>query len=301
MRKKLPVNLERKVLVKNRHCCCICQRDGFGQEVIVHHIDGDNSNNTTSNLAVLCLIHASMADAALRKGKLGAGKKLKPEEIKEYKKIWERKIELESKQRRQFLPVYKRKQLEIMYHFEINRIKNELLSFKDTDKRIKEKFDFFDYLVIEELTSGVKIRNILLKAYSDLGLFTIGETQLPKRLASSIWGLFIHLVGPDKVKMDQDDKKLFTESLKVLSNLGEFSAEFSNNKSVLKKICNVIYDFYEIGIWYKLKKEKNKIYKALLKIKESCLKFEENKRIPKYIKERRVRRAIVDNILKQIK
>lgn len=108
MRQKLPPSLERRVLVKNGHCCCICQGDGCGKEVLIHHIDGNNSNNVESNLAVLCLIHASQADAGLRQGKLGAGKKLKPDSVRQYKKIWQRKRRTET------LPLRAKKQLEIL-------------------------------------------------------------------------------------------------------------------------------------------------------------------------------------------
>ena len=47
-----------------------------------------------ANLAVLCLVHASAADAGLKKGKLGSGKKLKPDEVREFKKIWEKERDI---------------------------------------------------------------------------------------------------------------------------------------------------------------------------------------------------------------
>ena len=81
MRPKFPPSLERRLLVNNSTVCFVCQGDGYGKGVSIHHIDGNNSNNIESNLAVLCLVHASMADAGLRKGKLGAGKKLKPDSV----------------------------------------------------------------------------------------------------------------------------------------------------------------------------------------------------------------------------
>ncbi len=92
MRKKLPKETEIEILIRNRNCCCICQDSGIGKEVIIHHINGNSSRNDITNLAVLCLTHASDADAGLRKGKLGAGKKLSSELVIEYKKRWEQKI-----------------------------------------------------------------------------------------------------------------------------------------------------------------------------------------------------------------
>jgi hypothetical protein len=211
MRQKLPLSLERRVIVKNKNCCCICQGDGYGKEVLIHHIDGNNSNNVESNLAVLCLVHASMADAGLRQGKLGAGKKLKPDSVKQYKKMWERKIGFERQHRRETLPLKTKKQLEILYKFEINKTKNLVLSLSDRDKRVKEAFDYFDQLVIEEFISGLNIRGILVDAYSDLSVQTIDTRVLPQRLAKSLWGLLLHLVGPEYVSITAKDKKILLE------------------------------------------------------------------------------------------
>lgn len=103
-RKKLNSSTEQCILIKNRHCCCICQEMGIDKEVIIHHIDGNNRNNVISNLAVLCLVHASKADAGLHKGKLGSGRKLTPKYVLKYKDIWEKrcnkpsyKIDIEEK------------------------------------------------------------------------------------------------------------------------------------------------------------------------------------------------------------
>lgn len=87
---KVPPNKEVRILVRNKHTCCICRNSD--REAIIHHIDGNPSNNKDENLAVLCLDHASKADAGLKKGKLGAGKKFTAEEIKRYKELWENKV-----------------------------------------------------------------------------------------------------------------------------------------------------------------------------------------------------------------
>ncbi len=123
MRPKLPSSIERRVLLQNRHCCCVCQVDGHGKEVLIHHIDGNNRNNVESNLAVLCLVHASMADAGLKHGKLGSGKKLKPDSVRQYKKIWQKKADLASQHRIETLTLRAKKQLEILYKFEIHKTK----------------------------------------------------------------------------------------------------------------------------------------------------------------------------------
>lgn len=302
MRKLLPKTLERNILVKNRHCCCICQSIGFGHEVLIHHIDGNNSNNILENLAVLCLVHASQADAGLVKGKLGSGKKLKPDEIKEYKRIWEKKIEVENKIPKRQIPIYKKRQIEILYDFEIHKIKNELLSFKGNDKRINDKLSFLDQLVVEEFISGIKIRNILIEAYHDIAFQSPGSgVLLTKRLAKSIWGLFIHLVGPDYVQISKDDRILLKGSIDALTTLGEFAAEFNDDKDALSGVCSIFYDLYEITHWYHLTPEKKSLIKSLNKISKTCSKFKDGNNSRKSTNERRARQRIVHNTLKRMK
>ncbi len=56
-RVEVPRELADKVLCASDRQCCIC-RDG-NTRVQLHHIDGDPSNNTFDNLAVICLDHHS--------------------------------------------------------------------------------------------------------------------------------------------------------------------------------------------------------------------------------------------------
>lgn len=168
MRRKIPKNIEKKLLVMNRHCCCICGIATMHKPVAIHHIDGNNSNNKVVNLAVLCLDHHSMADSGLVKGKVGAGKKLSPEYVKEYKRLWESKVEATSNLPKKTFPLYQKKHLQIFYQFEIRRRKTEIAILPGNDKRIKENFQYFGELLMEELTSGLPVRKFLLEAYDDL-------------------------------------------------------------------------------------------------------------------------------------
>jgi hypothetical protein len=293
MRRKLPSSLERRVLVKNRHCCCICQNDGYGKDVLVHHIDGNNSNNIESNLAVLCLIHASQADAGLKKGKLGSGKKLKPEAVRQYKKMWERKIELGLQHRKEILPMRDKRQLELMYKFEIRKTKNLILSLKDRDKRIKEAFDYFDQLVLEEFISGTNIRKVLLDAYSDIAMFTIDTVEMPKRLAKSLWGLVLQLVGPSMVRINANDKKIFSGCLRIFEIIGEWAGEYNGGIPVLRAVCQQIYEFARIANWYDLVSEKRKIFVLFGKIHKACASFKPSGPIHKAKKEIIGRQTVV--------
>jgi hypothetical protein len=301
MRKHLPRKLEKRILVMNKHCCCICENDGMFKEVVIHHIDGDNSNNEIENLAVLCLQHASMADTGLKRGKLGSGKKLTPSEVREYKKHWETKVGIEKKfQRRQF-PLYQRKHFEILYEFEIAKIKNEILSLNDNDKRLREKFDYLDQLVIEEFISGLELRKLLLEAYGDIALQSINGDKVPKMLSKAILGLFKHLIGPHEVKIQARDKKLILKSIEPLGTLGSFSAEFNPDLRVLLNACNAFYELSEIAKWYKLKAVKEKIVKELIKIREDCSQYESEKKSVRIKNERLKRVDIVKRIIKKVR
>lgn len=49
----MPTALTDEILFLADHTCCICRTKD--KDVQMHHIDGDNSNNTAFNLAVVCL------------------------------------------------------------------------------------------------------------------------------------------------------------------------------------------------------------------------------------------------------
>ena len=80
-RNKIPSDIENRLLTNNRHTCCICKER---HDVIIHHIDGNRSNNGPQNLAVLCvgchsLVHSNQ----------GLGRQYTAQEVKIYKNEWE--------------------------------------------------------------------------------------------------------------------------------------------------------------------------------------------------------------------
>jgi hypothetical protein len=81
-RRKIPSDLEAKLLTDNLHTCCICHENNL--HVQIHHIDGNPANNLPGNLAVLCLNCHSRAS-----GDEGLGKSYSAREVIEYKKRWE--------------------------------------------------------------------------------------------------------------------------------------------------------------------------------------------------------------------
>ena len=84
-RKQISKKLYSQLLIANRHACCICGRG----DIQVHHINGNNSDNSWSNLAVLCLRHHDKATAPK-----GLSATLSPAQINTYKQNWEQQCEL---------------------------------------------------------------------------------------------------------------------------------------------------------------------------------------------------------------
>jgi hypothetical protein len=84
MRKPIPENLRSKILIANRHSCCICRKG----DVQIHHINGDHSDNKIENLAVLCLEHHDKATSPK-----GLSASLTSDQIRTYKTKWESECE----------------------------------------------------------------------------------------------------------------------------------------------------------------------------------------------------------------
>lgn len=86
----VPSKMARKLFELNANSCCVCKRTGVGLNL--HHIDGDSSNTTVENLAVLCV---NEHDAHHRPNKYPSlnHMDLSSERLLTYKKEWERFVE----------------------------------------------------------------------------------------------------------------------------------------------------------------------------------------------------------------
>lgn len=83
-RKRVPGDLTDRLMVANRHTCCICRQRRHPVEK--HHIDEDPSNNEWNNLAVVCRNCHGLISA---KGNLSA--RYTPGEVLRYKLDWEKR------------------------------------------------------------------------------------------------------------------------------------------------------------------------------------------------------------------
>ena len=86
----VPSKMARKLFELNANSCCVCKRTGVGLNL--HHIDGDSSNTTVENLAVLCV---NEHDAHHRPNKYPSlnHMDLSSERLLTYKKEWERFVQ----------------------------------------------------------------------------------------------------------------------------------------------------------------------------------------------------------------
>ncbi len=243
-----------------------------------------------------------MADAGLRKGKLGSGKKLTPDEVRSFKIGWENKAIAEIKVERRILPTRERKQLEILYKFEISKRKNEILSLPEKEQKTrKNNYEFLQELVFEEYTKNLKLRPLLLDAFEDIAMQSLNQSFIQIPLIEAISGLFLHLVGPKYVKIYSDDKKLLLQSLDVLKTVGSFEADLSDNINVLKRVCKKIYELAEVASWYKFDKFIDKTKLTLNSIKKDCFSYKSTSRSNEKEKIFRDKLKIVDNTIQSIK
>lgn len=82
-RPRIPRPIADSVLYKSAHTCCICRK----KTVIIHHIDGNNENNTETNLVALC---SNCHDEAHTTRKLT--RSLDPNSLKSMKAKWESEV-----------------------------------------------------------------------------------------------------------------------------------------------------------------------------------------------------------------
>jgi hypothetical protein len=299
MRKPIPSSIERDLLIRNKHCCCICQKDGHGKEILLHHIDGDNSNNTAKNLAVLCLIHASQADAGLVKGKLGSGRKLKPADVIEYKELWEKRNLEENKIQKKRIPPYRKRQLGSFYYQEMHKIKHEILALDHidpNDKIIKIKFAFLQSLTMEEYIYDIKVRKSLMDVYIYLAAMAIESgTLLIRGLTQAIEQQYI-INEYEYADILPEDVYFLRGALEALAILGDGVASYNTNPTALKIVCKALFTIGKIAKLAKLEPEKQRVYRALKKIRTSCVDFRAANKT-NTAKQRQLRQQIVESEL----
>jgi hypothetical protein len=83
-RRPIPGSISDRLMAANRHTCCICCQPRHPAER--HHINGDPSDNSWDNLAVLC---RNCHGLVTLRGNLGTA--YTPGEVLQYKRDWEKR------------------------------------------------------------------------------------------------------------------------------------------------------------------------------------------------------------------
>lgn len=249
-----------RVLLKNKRACCICHSSDKALQI--HHIDGDRSHSVELNLAVLCLTHHDQATAGLRRGNVGLGVKLIPTEVRAHKVTWETAVANELAGARRATPQKKRKQLQVLFEFEVIKAKNEILTARRKEI-VKARLNFLTEFLIEEFVSGIPYRRVVLEAFSDIATRAAGEERISLSLISAIPSLHLHLVGPDKVKMYDEDRNALLKSIEVLDTLGFYGVTLARRARIVRDSCKVLAELAEIASWYRFASLISRVKRAL--------------------------------------
>ncbi len=85
MRTPIPENIAAEVLFRHNRTCCICNEPG--KAIQIHHIDGNPSNNSASNLAVVCFDCHNETQVSG-----GFGRKLSAAQVTTYRDNWVQRV-----------------------------------------------------------------------------------------------------------------------------------------------------------------------------------------------------------------
>lgn len=261
-RKKIPKNIEEEILFNSNHTCCICR--GKRKDVVIHHIDGNNSNNEQENLAVVCLdCHSKIT------GRRGLGKAFKPGEVKRYKRAWEKQVQDMRKIHRP--RIYYGKEL----ISQIDLIVCEILACSKNKPRVEELLDILYELHLWR--GNRELDKKIIEGFEHLAIMSgLSDPKVANILAEKAWEMCWHFVGPEDISMNKIDERYIIRCIGILETLALFNSEFARGRKVSESTSKYSENFFEIGIWYSNKK----IGEAVLKVYEEGLKASiENKQI----------------------
>lgn len=266
-----------RVLLKNKRSCCVCHAPE--KSVQLHHIDGGRSRTVESNLAVLCLAHHDQATAGLKKGQVGLGIKLTPNEVRAHKITWEKAVAVDLTASKRAIPAKKRKEFELLFEFELVKIKNELLAARTQDA-VKARLAYLTEFLTEEFVSGIPYRKFILEALEDVATRTAGGERVSLPLVAALPDFHLHLVGPENVKMQSADRKVMLRSAEILDSVGFFGVLLSRNSKLVAQTCKVLKELAEIATWYQFKPFLGKARNILLRMRKEYhdLRAEEKRR-----------------------
>jgi hypothetical protein len=250
---KIPQKIADQLIVEADWTCCICKIPGKG--VVLHHIDGDPSNNNIRNLAVLC--HEHHAQASKRSG---ISRTLSPGQLRISMNQW-----LQIVKTRRALPEHIKSSklgLEIITEalavHEIRKIHSDLME-AEWDKKIQ----FLKLLnPYTDFRYGYNVRTELLETLNHLaGLTRAGMTSevayMIENLADSILPIF-SLVRPARTKPKGKDIALLRQAVDIGINLAHDGAKYLRNIRIIDRGARILWGvlrFAQLNNLEELKKD----------------------------------------------
>lgn len=257
-RKLIPSKIEREILFRNEASCCVCGKNN----VQVHHIDGNCSNNNLKNLAVLCIEHHDQASS-----RSSMTKHLAASLIRKFKSDWEVRISNKRKIIRSHIIL--KKEDRYLIKFEIKKLIYSLPAFpnkKSTNAIIEQLYTWHTF---SDSTKDI------LKTFSDIHWFLEGP-QISIFLRR-IWEFFWQFIGPKDVKMDKGDEREILIAIELIGHFGEQLIIMGENSKIFNDFFAAISSFEDFASWYKNKHIKDALKNQLMSVRKKLL---EEKKYP---------------------
>jgi hypothetical protein len=252
-RPSIPIRIQHEILFRNQSVCCVCQEPG----VQIHHLDGAPSNNSISNLCVLCIRHHAEASS---KSNMVRG--LSSGLLKQYKADWEgrltRKRQLSAQRR---LRQSSKVQTDLI-RFEIKRI---LYGLQESKSESELNYAI-DYLYMWNTVDG-RLKDII-DTLSDIHWLL--DKKVIRIVASRLYEFFWHFFNPERIPISVHDEKVMLSALELLQYMGIQIAMFDCDPEIVQEIGQCLEQFHQIGIWYKRTRIKKAVIAALRSIRREC-------------------------------
>jgi hypothetical protein len=251
-RKSIPPQIEREILFRNEASCCICGKNN----VQIHHIDGNNSNNDLKNLAVLCVEHHDQASS-----KSSMTRRLTPALVKKFKSDWEARISKKREIARRYIRTNIEEQSFV--RFEIKRLVYSLPAFPDKKNTNAIIEQLYNWHLFSDSTKNI------LKTIGYIRWF-LKETQI-SILLTRLWEFFWQFVDPKDVPMNKKDEKDLVIAIELIGDLGKQIVIIEENPRLFKDFFFAVKHFEDFANWYKRGALKNAIKKQLAEVKRELI------------------------------
>lgn len=255
-RKTISTPVAEEVLFRSDHTCCICRRRE--RDVQVHHIDGNNSNNSPENLAVVCLVCHSRVTAGR-----GLGRTFTPGAVRRYKRSWEQQV-FESRRVHRPVVRYRKELLS-----QIDLIFCQILASRGDLSRAKELLGVLYELHLWRGNNLVD-RQIIDGLHHLSVMSGLSSPRLAGLVAEKVWEMCWHFVGPDRVQMDKRDLGTVLESVDALGTLANFNCGFGHGHKATVAIAESLENFFEVGMWYSKRRIANAVIRSYEEGIEAC-------------------------------